>query len=1055
MDNRQKIKLLKISGTGIILIFIFLSLFPVFFKDKVNKLTQTWLNDQIETELKFADMNLTFFRHFPALTVSLNEVLLKGREGFDTDTLLYTKDLSFGINVISLFRDNIKINGIFLDKASINILRDTHGNANFDIFPVGEEEDLPINESKENSLEVDINKIQLSNSRFLYKDISLDFLSLAEDFDYSGKGKLKGDIFELSSNMDISSFSLRYEDIPYFSKKTITAKLITKINTESTALTFERNYLKINNLPVDFVGKLEFLTGGYDMNFILESVDSDFKDMLSLIPEQLGPWLNKTKVRGKGDLRASLQGLYLPNEDMMPNLLMNLRVRDGYLSHAGSSVPIKDFLIDFDLIIPGLAIEKTQLDLDSIYFNLGEGYFKGHFNIDGLESSKINSNLKMDIDLDLLDRAIGILDYDLKGRLTGQLGMEGIFAEQQVPGTYRNPKYIITRIPKFHLTSSLNNGYFKWTELPEPIQNISWDLNVQAKDSIYQNMAISLENLQFQVLDNTAKGHFKIAQLKGIDLDAALLTQFNLGEIKKFYPLEEGFVLDGLLNIDLKAKGNYEPDKKLFPILNSHVSLKNGFIKTSYSELPVEDLSLTLDIQSDKGSFMDLSLDLKPITFSFADHPFTLTANLENLEDLKYEVQSKGRIDLGKLYRTFGIEGYDVSGYILTDINLQGQQSDALKGRLNKLNNNGFLEMENIQFYSDFLPFPLDIHSGKFKIEQDKLFLEDFHAQYLQNQLKAEGFLTNIISYLSDEEENMKGKLIVKSPKINLNDFMFFAEDDSPTIDTLGTVSGVVMVPERIGFDFIAEVDTIVFDEYKLEKFKGEISIRDNILFLENTVFKLIGADFQMRGRYHPINPYHAEFEYEIKAREFDIQRAYREIPLFSEMVTAAEYAEGIASLDYRLSGRLDANMDPVYPSIVGGGTLGLKKIKLKGFRLMNSIASRTENEELADPDLSDVLIKSSISNNLITLERTRMRIAGFRPRFEGQVSLDGDMSIAFRLGLPPLGIFGIPIKITGNAEDYKIQMGKISKEDELEEVEDLGVSGENLEGVPDIGMRI
>jgi AsmA protein len=1053
MDNHQKIKLLKIGGTGIILFFIFLLLFPVFFKGKVNSLTQTWLNDQIETELKFAEMNLTFFRHFPALTVSLNEVLLKGREGFDTDTLLYTKDLSFGIDVISLFGDNIKVNGIFLDKASINIFRDTYGNANFDIFPVSDEEELPVKEDKESNLEIEINKIQLNNSRFLYKDISLDFISLAEDFDYSGKGKLLEDIFELSSNMDIRSFSLRYEDIPYFAKKTINAKLITKINTESTALTFERNYLKINNLPVDFVGKLEFLPDGYDMNFILESVDSDFKDMLSLIPEHLGPWLNETKVRGKGDLRASLQGLYLPNEDLMPNLLMNLRVNDGYLSHAGSSVPLKDFLINFDLTIPGLAIEKTQLNLDSIYFNLGEGYFKGHFNLDGLESSKINSNLKMDIDLDLLDRAIGLLDYDLKGRLTGQLLMDGVFEEQQVSGNYKKPKYITTSIPKFHLKSNLTNGFFKWTELPEPIRDISWDLNVQAKDSIYQNMGIMLENLQFQVLDNTAKGHFKIAQLKGIDLDAALLTQFNLGEIKKFYPLEEGFILDGLLNIDIKAKGNYEPDKKLLPILNSQVSLKNGFIKTAYSELPVEDLSLILDIQSNIGSFMNVSLDLKPITFRFADHPFTLTANLENLEDLNYEVQSKGRIDLGKLYRTFGIEGYDVSGYILTDINLQGKQSDALKGRLNKLNNNGFLEMENIQFYSDFLPYPLDIHSGKFKIEQDKLFLEDFHAQYLQNQLTADGFLTNIISYLSEDADSMKGKLIVKSPKMNLNDFMFFAEDDSPISDTLGTVSGVVMIPKRIGFNFIAEVDTIVFDDYQLENFKGEISVRENILFMENTAFKLIGSEFQMKGRYHPINPYHAEFDYEIKAREFDIQRAYKEIPLFKEMVTAAEYAEGIASLDYGLSGRLDANMNPVYPSIVGGGTLGLKKIKLKGFRLMNSIARTTENEELSDPDLSDVLIKSSISNNLITIERTRMRIAGFRPRFEGQVSLDGDMSIAFRLGLPPLGIFGIPIKITGNADDYKIQMGKISKEDELEELEDLGVSGENSEN-PDFGTK-
>ena len=133
--------------------------------------------------------------------------------------------------------------------------------------------------------------------------------------------------------------------------------------------------------------------------------------------------------------------------------------------------------------------------------------------------------------------------------------------------------------------------------------------------------------------------------------------------------------------------------------------------------------------------------------------------------------------------------------------------------------------------------------------------------------------------------------------------------------------------------------------------------------------------------------------------------------------------------------------MEPVLPSITGEGTLGLKAIKLKGFKLMNSIAKETENNELEDPDLNDVEIYTSIANNLMTIPRTKMRIAGFRPRFEGQVSLDGDMSIGFRLGLPPLGIFGIPIKITGNAEDYNMQVGKVSKEDELEEVIDEKVN--------------
>lgn len=164
-------------------------------------------------------------------------------------------------------------------------------------------------------------------------------------------------------------------------------------------------------------------------------------------------------------------------------------------------------------------------------------------------------------------------------------------------------------------------------------------------------------------------------------------------------------------------------------------------------------------------------------------------------------------------------------------------------------------------------------------------------------------------------------------------------------------------------------------------------------------------------------------------------------------MVTAAEYAQGVASLDYKLSGRLDANMDLILPSIKGSGVFALDKIKLKGFKLMNTIAKDTENKELADPELAGVQIKSSIANNLMTIERTRMRIAGFRPRFEGQVRLDGDMSISFRLGLPFLGLFGIPIKITGNSENPIIEVGKITEGDSLEEVEDdSGVQSEGIE---------
>ncbi|MNY68438.1 hypothetical protein D3C86_2062020 [compost metagenome] len=87
----------------------------------------------------------------------------------------------------------------------------------------------------------------------------------------------------------------------------------------------------------------------------------------------------------------------------------------------------------------------------------------------------------------------------------------------------------------------------------------------------------------------------------------------------------------------------------------------------------------------------------------------------------------------------------------------------------------------------------------------------------------------------------------------------------------------------------------------------------------------------------------------------------------------------------------------------------------------------------MSNPDVSEVQIKTNIANNIINIERFKMRVAGFRPRFEGQVSFDGRLNMSGRLGLPPFGIFGIPLSITGSQDNPKIAL-KRNKEGKLEE---------------------
>ena len=94
-------------------------------------------------------------------------------------------------------------------------------------------------------------------------------------------------------------------------------------------------------------------------------------------------------------------------------------------------------------------------------------------------------------------------------------------------------------------------------------------------------------------------------------------------------------------------------------------------------------------------------------------------------------------------------------------------------------------------------------------------------------------------------------------------------------------------------------------------------------------------------------------------------------------------------------------------------------------------VSKKTEKEGLANPDMTKVDIKTTIKNNIITIEPFKFKAAGFRVKIAGESSFDGNLNLKMRLGLPPLGIFGIPVRVTGTGTMPRIRFSKGSGEDE------------------------
>jgi AsmA protein len=593
------------------------------------------------------------------------------------------------------------------------------------------------------------------------------------------------------------------------------------------------------------------------------------------------------------------------------------------------------------------------------------------------------------------------------------------------------------RAPNLAFNMKIRDGEIEYKGAPFPVSNIFLNFDTQLPGLNPENLKVNLDSLYFNVGKDYVKAIVKSSGLQKPIVDARINASIDLKKMDAAFGIGN-MDLRGILKADIVAKGVYDKGKSIFPIAKGNVNVKNGYLKTDYYPNAIENINLVAQLTNGNGAFSDTKFTIRPASFVFEGKPVLVNASFTNFDDVAYEIKAKGEIDVAKVYKVFSQKGLDLDGYIKADVAFKGKQSDATNGNYAKLQNSGTLQLRDIGLQSEYLPKKFIIREGIFKFHQDKMDFSNFIAGYGQSDFTMNGQMANVINFVLSDREVLKGSFAFDSKFINADEFMSGASEpkinDSIVKVQTSTASGVIVIPSNFDLNLKANAAKVSFNGLNLENAKGNMTINGGKLQLKQTGFDLIGCNINMDAAYGSETAARAFFDFKVKAKDFDIKRAYNEIPMFKEMASAAESAEGIVSLDYQIGGKLDANMAPIYASLAGGGVLSVKKVRMKGFKMMNVVSSKTGKESVRDPDVSKVDIKTKIKNNIMTVERFKFKVAGFRPRIEGTTSLDGQLNLKMRLGLPPLGIIGIPLTITGTQENPKVKLGR--KTEDLEETE-------------------
>jgi len=114
-------KILKIAGIVLVLLISFAFAAPFLFKGKILSIAKQKMNENLEAKADFKDVDISFFRKFPKVSVAIEGLQIVGVGEFEPDTLISAKSIDLSLNLMSVIKgSDYKIYAINIDEPRIH-----------------------------------------------------------------------------------------------------------------------------------------------------------------------------------------------------------------------------------------------------------------------------------------------------------------------------------------------------------------------------------------------------------------------------------------------------------------------------------------------------------------------------------------------------------------------------------------------------------------------------------------------------------------------------------------------------------------------------------------------------------------------------------------------------------------------------------------------------------------------------------------------------------------------------------------------------------------------
>ncbi len=505
--------IMKILGGLLVAILVILFTVPVIFKDKIRATLEKTISESVNAQVRFGDYSLGFFRNFPNITFSIDDLSVTGIDKFENDTLIDFRSLNLVFNLPSLFKKSgYEIRSVRIEDAEIRALILADGSENWDIMK--ESAETEAEDESTPGMKILLRKVEMLNGRINYLDLSSDIVTTLDDVSFLLTGDMTASETNLKMMIDAGKLTFEMEGMKYLNGIKSSADIDLFANLDSMKFYLKENYLLLNDLRVNFAGVVTMPFDDIETDLTFHTKNTSIKSLMSLIPAVYMSDYRDLTTSGDIDISGFAKGIYSDSDSTMPDISLDIKIDNGLISYPALPEKIKNINLRSSLFADGTDMDKTTFNVENFHMELAGNPFDLKFSLrTPISDPDFSGSMIGKIDLTALKHALPMDSLDLSGlidlsvRMAGRMSMidKGQYDRFEASGNMNISRMLVsmTGYPAIRI----NDARLEFSPEFASLNNSSINVGSRSDFSLYGK----LENyINYLIKDGVIKGNLSL-----------------------------------------------------------------------------------------------------------------------------------------------------------------------------------------------------------------------------------------------------------------------------------------------------------------------------------------------------------------------------------------------------------------------------------------------------------------------------------------------------------------------------------------------------------------